>query len=123
MLGRIKIERVHFAFDFMKFEKKIVEGLRTFQEVNKLPDNKAIVYMLTNFDTTIQEDLYRLEKIRSLGYIPDVRIYRKNTAPKVLKDLQRWCNNRIIFRSCEFMDYVPRPDKEGKTIKQLYFGG
>lgn len=123
MLGRIKIERVHFAFDFMKFEKKIVEGLRTFQEVNKLPDNKAIVYMLTNFDTTIQEDLYRLEKIRSLGYIPDVRIYRKNTAPKVLKDLQRWCNNRIIFRSCEFMDYVPSPDKEGKTIKQLYFGG
>lgn len=123
MLKKIRIERVHFAFDFMKNEKRIIEGLKTFQEVNKLRSEKAICYMLTNFDTTLEEDLYRVQKIRECGFIPDVRIYRKQTAPQVLKDLQRWCNNRIIFRSCEFMDYVPRPGKERKTIKQLYFGG
>ena len=121
MIGRIKIERVHFAFDFMKNEKKIVEGLKIFHEANKHLDNKVIVYMLTNYDTTIDEDLYRIDMIRSIGYMPDVRIYRKNTAPKVLKDLQRWCNNRILYRSCDFKDYVPRND--GKTINQLYFGG
>lgn len=121
LLKEVKIERVHFAFDFMRNEKRIIEGLRIFQKVHQLPDNKAIVYMLTNFDTTIQEDLYRIKKITECGFIPDVRIYRKNTAPKFYKDLQRWCNNRILFRSCDFMDYVPRPATEGKTIKELYF--
>ena len=119
MLKKIKTERVHFAFDFMKHEKAIVEGLRTYKEINPLPDYKTIVYMLVNFDTTIEEDLYRVKKIVELGYIPDIRIYRKPSAPQILKDLQRWCNNRLIFRSCDFMEYIPR--KDGKTIKQLYF--
>ena len=119
MLKKIKTERVHFAFDFMKHEKAIVEGLRIYKEINPLPDYKTIVYMLVNFDTTIEEDLYRVKKIVELGYIPDIRVYRKPSAPQILKDLQRWCNNRLIFRSCDFMEYIPR--KDGKTIKQLYF--
>ncbi len=77
--------------------------------------------MLTNYDTTIEEDLYRVKMIDESGFIPDVRIYRKPTAPRVVKDLQRWCNNRIIPGSCDFMDYIPRAD--GRTIRQLYFGG
>ena len=43
---------------------------------------------------------------------------------KIIKwrDMQRWCNNRIIYRSCpDFMQYVPR--KDGKTIKEIYFKG
>ena len=118
-LKEIKTERVHFAFDFMKNEKQIIKGLQTFQRICNLPDTKAIVYMLTNYDTSIEEDLYRLNMIKSCGFLPDVRIYRKNTAPQILRDLQRWCNNRFLYRSCDFMDYVPRTD--GKTIKQLYF--
>lgn len=119
MLKDIKTDRVHFAFDFIKYEKQIIKGLEIFRTICKPTDNKAIVYMLTNYDTSISEDLYRLKKIVELGYLPDVRIYRKPSAPQILKDLQRWCNNRIIFRSCDFMEYVPR--KDGKTIKQLYF--
>ena len=119
MLKQIKTKRVHFAFDFMKYEKAIIEGLRIYKKINPLPDSKTIVYMLVNFDTTIDEDLYRVKKITELGYMPDIRIYRKPSAPQILKDLQRWCNNRLIFRSCDFMEYIPR--KDGKTIKQLYF--
>lgn len=118
-LKEIKTDIVHFAFDFMKFEETITKGLRIYKEICNPPDYKAIVYMLTNYNTTIEEDLYRLEIIRSLGYMPDVRIYRKPTAPQLIKDLQRWCNNRLFYRSCEFMDFVPR--KDGKTIKELYF--
>lgn len=118
-LMKIKIKMVHFAFDFMKNEKAIVRGLRIFKEISGMSDNKLVVYMLTNFDTTIEQDLYRLKLIQNCGYLPDVRIYRKSTAPQNLKDLQRWCNNRYLYRSCDFMDYIPRAD--GKTIKELYF--
>lgn len=116
-LMKIKIKMVHFAFDFMKNESQIVKGLTTFKNISCMPDNKLVVYILTNYDTTIEEDLYRVNLVRSLGYLPDVRIYRKPTAPRVLKDLQRWCNNRFLYRSCDFMDFVPR--KDGKTIREL----
>lgn len=119
LLKQIKIDRVHFAFDLMRNEKAIVRGLKTYKRVCEVPTDKAVVYILTNFDTTIEEDLYRVKKVEECGYLPDVRIYRKPTAPQVVKDLQRWCNNRRIYRSCDFMDYVPR--KDGKTIRELYF--
>lgn len=121
LLKCIKTKLVHFAFDRMAFRKQIIDGLKTYKEVCKLSDGKSIVYMLTNYDTTIEEDLYRVRVIGELGYMPDVRIYRKSTAPKILRDLQRWCNNRILYKSCDFMDYVPR--KDGKTIKEIYFKG
>lgn len=121
ILKQINISMLHFAFDFMKFEKQIIKGLSLAKEKLQISDRNAIVYVLTNYDTTIEEDLYRIQKIREIGFAPDVRIYRKETLPhpNILRDLQRWANNRFIYRSCEFMDYVPRSD--GKTIKELYF--
>lgn len=120
-LTKIKIKLIHFAFDYMKNEKAIVKGLETYKRVAKTTDNKDIVYILTNYNTTFDEDMYRIRKVCELGYLPDVRIYRKSTAPQILRDLQRWANNRILFRSCDFLDYVPRKSNGGKTIKQLYF--
>lgn len=121
ILKNIKIKMLHFAFDFMKFEKQIIRGLSLAKEKLDITDRNAIVYILTNYDTTIDEDLYRIQKIREIGFAPDIRIYRKETLPHphILRDLQRWANNKFLYRSCEFMDYVPRID--GKTIKELYF--
>jgi hypothetical protein len=120
LLSQIKIGMIHFAFDKMEFEKHIIKGLSIAKNLLKLNERKTIVYMLTNFDTTIKEDVYRLKRIQELGYTPDVRIYRKAALPKrhILRDLQRWCNNRFIYQSCNFFDYVPRSD--GKSIKELY---
>lgn len=122
MLKRVNTKMWHFAFDFMRNEKQIVKGLQTFVDVVKPNKRQCYVYMLTNYDTTIEEDLYRIKKIQEVGLSPDVRIYRKNSLPKrhILRDLQRWCNNRIIYNSCpDFLQYIPR--KDGMTIKQIYF--
>lgn len=120
MLAQIKTKMWHFAFDFMKNEKQIINGLRIFTEIVKPPERKCSVYILTNYDTSFEEDYYRVNMVRELGLDPDIRIYRKNTAPQITKDMQRWCNNRRIYRSQpDFMKYVPRSD--GKTINQLYF--
>lgn len=99
LLKQIKIKMVHFAFDLMKNEKKIVEGLKLYKEATKIDRRKAVVYILTNYNTTYEEDIYRINKCIELGYNPDVRIYNKPTAPKITRDLQRWCNNRFVFES------------------------
>lgn len=120
MLKKVKIKYVHFAFDFMKNEKAIIKGLKTFKEITNISTDKAIVYMLTNYDTTVEEDMYRLKAIKECGYLPDVRIYRKSSLPQhhILRDMQRWCNNRFLYKSTDFLDYVPRAD--GKTIREIY---
>ena len=121
-LKTIKTKTWHFAFDFMKNEKKIVKGLKTFVNIVQPNRRDCKVYVLTNYDTTFAEDWHRIELIREIGLNPDIRIYRKPTAPPLTRDLQRWCNNRFVFESCpNFMEYVPRSD--GKTIEELYFKG
>jgi hypothetical protein len=121
LLKAIRKDTVHFAFDYMKNEKAIIKGLKLYADIVGLQANisSRTVYMLTNYDTTHEEDLYRIKKIQECGFAPYVMIYRKNTAPQITKHLQRWCNNRLIYQSCEFKDYAPY--KDGKTISKLYF--
>lgn len=122
MLKQIKTKTYHLAFDFMRNEKQIIKGLKTFVDVVKPNPRNAIVYILTNFNTTFEEDYYRIKMVEKVGLTPDVRVYRKNTAPRLTRDLQRWCNNRFVYRTTpDFMDYVPR--KDGRSIKQIYFSG
>lgn len=119
MLSKIKIKCIHFAFDLMKNESEIIKGLKIFRKHVQISDRNAIVYILTNYDTTFEEDLYRVNAVKALGFLPDIRIYMKENSPQFLRDLQRWCNNRYIYRSTDFLDYIPR--KDGKTIRQIYF--
>lgn len=107
-LNAIKIKSIHFAWDnpnddlrgnFETFARSYKGNLRSNSEV----------FVLTNFNSTMEENLYRIYTLRDLGYNPYVMVYNKPNAPKEIKRLQRWCNNKFIFRSCErFEDYDPK---------------
>lgn len=59
-------------------------------------------------DTTFEQDLERVYTLRDMGYNPYVMLYDKEHIPQghKLKHLQRWVNNRIIFRTCKkFEDF------------------
>lgn len=115
-LSFVKKKTVHFAFDNMKNEQSIMRGLHNYRHFNK--GTNESVYILTNFNTTFEEDLYRIYEVQKAGFLPDIRIYRKQTAPRFLRDLQRWCNNRKIYRTTSFSEYIPRSD--GLRIMDLY---
>jgi hypothetical protein len=122
MLRDIKRKETHFAWDLMQNESKILKGLETFVEIVNPSPSHTSVYILTNYNTTFEQDLYRVRKVQELGLMPDVRVYRKGTAPKITRYLQRWSNNRFVYNSCkDFMDYVPRSD--GITIGEMLKGG
>ena len=76
------------------------------------------VYILTNYNTTPEQDWYRVRKVKELGFTPYVMIYQKGTHSQFLTDLARWTNNMYIQFSTNFEDYMPR--KDGKLIKDLY---
>lgn len=76
---------------------------------------------MTNHGTTMAENLYRIYTLRDLGYDPYVMVFDRPHAPQEIRHLQRWCNNRLIFKSVpDFHDYNPKgenlkEDNDGQT--------
>lgn len=101
-LNRVKIKMLHFAWDFMCETDAVLRGLELYAKIGTVKDErKRRVYVLTNFDTAHSDDLYRVETLRKMGYDPYVMIYNKPSAPRETRRLQRYVNNKIIWRSCE----------------------
>lgn len=110
-IKRLKIADIHFAWDLMKNSKWIVNGLNLWKRYGKKDRHGewGTVYVLTNFNTTMAENLFRIYKLRDMGFDPYVMIYDKPNAPAEIRRLQRWCNNKFIFKSCKrFEDYDPK---------------
>lgn len=105
-LNRIKLKMIHFAWDMVEQSEAVLKGLELYAKYGVLDERKRRVYVLTNYNTSMEENLYRVYKLREMQFDPYVMIYNKPNAPKVIKKLQRWCNNKFIWRSCEkFEDY------------------
>ena len=110
-INHLKLKDIHFAWDYMKESETVLRGLRIYTELAaRRPHGKyATVYMLVNYDTTMEENLYRIYTIRDIGYDPYVMIYDKPNAPREIRHLQRWCNNRKVFKTePDFYKYDPK---------------
>jgi hypothetical protein len=107
----IRLKEIHFAWDYMKESAAVLRGLDLYtRRATRKPHGQfATVYCLTNYDTTMEENLYRIYTLRDMGFDPYVMIYDKPNAPKEIKRLQRWCNNRRIFKKePDFYKYKPK---------------
>lgn len=106
LIKQLRLKMVHFAWDREKDSDIIIRNLEAFKLATGIDRRKAAVYVLTNFETEFEFDLYRVYKLKELGYDPYIMIYNREEAPHRLKKLQRWVNNKIIFRTCDrFEDY------------------
>lgn len=135
MLKQIKLKNIHFAWDRYQDKDMILPKFKMFKETTQIDYRKLGVFVLCNFDTTIEQDLERIYSLRDMGFSPYVMIYNKddfvecdkNGKPmkmkplhvllekytmqqiehfKVCWNIQRWVNNRIIFARCkDFSDY------------------
>lgn len=130
-IKQIKLKIVHFAWDRDKQNDLIIRNLTAFKKSTNIDYRQAKVYVLTNYETEFEFDLYRVYRLKELGYDPFVMIFDKQKfvnektnrmypMSKLLKQftmeqikhfkkvwkLQRWVNDKFIFRTCErFEDY------------------
>ena len=107
LLNKVRTKAVHFAWD--NPDEDLTEYFRRFRELTSIKsDRNRRVYVLTNYGSTHEQDLYRVNTLRALGYDPYVMIYERPTAPRITRHLQRWVNNKRIFHSVsDFKDYAP----------------
>lgn len=108
LINLCKIQSIHFAWDDPCCEETY-QNLKRFRSGFPFDERKLSVYVLTNFNTTHAQDLDRVYKLRELCYTPYVMIYNKQNAPRHTRHLQRWVNNKRIFRTIDkFEDFDPR---------------
>lgn len=107
LLRQIKLDGIHFAFDRWQDKDIIEPRLRQFANKTGFDRNKGrvMVYILTNFDTTLEQDIYRIQLCRELNFSPYPMIYDKEHAKPVYRKLQRWCSNFIFWSVPTFEQY------------------
>lgn len=126
-INRVKVKRIHFAWDKIQDEKIILEKLSQFMKANnpngtKWNRSKIIVYVLTNFDTTFEQDLYRVYKLRDMNVMPYVMVYNRENADKKYKDLPLYCNSMYYIRAAKnFEDFMLwKNDRNYKKAGKLF---
>ena len=115
LLNQVRTKTVHFAWD--NPDEDLTRYFRQFLEWTSIKNPRLRrVYLLTNYGSTHEQDLYRVETLRQMGFDPYVMIYEKPTAPPITRHLQRWVNNKRLFYAIpSFSDYEP--------VKKLLGGG
>lgn len=107
IIRKIKLSAVHFAYDRIQDRDIVEPRLKAFAEATGYDRHKVSVYILVNFDTTLEQDIHRIQYCRSVGFQPYVMIYDKEHCKKVYRHLQRWCNP-IIFQKCKTFEEYKR---------------
>lgn len=98
-MRQIKVKMLHFAWDREKDSDIIIRNLMVFKKATGIDMRKTRVYVLTNYETDFDFDLYRVYKLKEMGYDPYIMIYDKEHAPRRLRRLQRQVNNKFIWYS------------------------
>ena len=80
-IKRMKIKRIHFAWDRYEDKEAIIPKFKEFREITGWEKKKLGVYVLCNFNTTFEQDLERVYTLRDLGYAPYVMLYDKQNIP------------------------------------------
>ena len=121
MLMKMKVKSVHFAWDHYKDRDIVVPKLKEFREQSGWGRDKVSVYVLTNYDSTFDEDLERVMTIREIGFQPYVMRYDKEHIPRgsEINALARWVNFVPLFWKYNTFDEYKRLNRKGKQPMRI----
>ena len=108
-LNSLKLKNgVHIAWDLPQIDLRpqLKEMLKW------IKPERIVCYVLVGFNSTIEQDLFRLRTLRDLGIYPFVQPFRdyenKRRPSQYEKDVARWANRAWLFKSMDFEDFEPR---------------
>jgi len=97
-----KTKMVHFAWDRFYDEKLIDKGIERVLKAGIKPYQMTF-YVLIGYNTTKEQDLYRVMKLRDYGINPFAMPYKKNDYYQ--SKFARWVNRKQIFKTISWRDY------------------
>ena len=104
------LRSIHYAWDLMGYEKQVIEGIKIISKF--IPASRHMCFVLVGFNTTFEEDMYRVKKLELLGVRPYIMRYNERRDDVRLNHFARWINSFIYKAVPNFEDYEPwRKDK------------
>lgn len=117
-LNIMRLEKLHFAWDNPKEDLRDRFAYYAKYGKHTRHGHLATVYVLTNYNSTIEEDLYRIYTLREMGYYPFVAVYNRNGADAIYSQLQQWNNSYLHARTVErFEDFSTKTRNEIRKAK------
>lgn len=108
-LNKLRLKKnIHIAWDLPSID--LTDKLK--EVLHYIKAWKLTCYVLVGFNSTVEQDMYRIERLRELGIRPYVMPYRdfenKTQPSQYARDLAQYVNKTMIFNSCKFADFEPR---------------
>ena len=109
LLSQIKIKpEPRFAFDTLSVEPAVLKGIHL---LKKYHINRALWYVLVGFNTTWEEDMYRVQLLKKHGQRPYVMRYKtiknkKNPDYHKYNLFSSWVNQYQFFSSMSFEKFI-----------------
>jgi len=103
-LKSISHKDYHFAFDNIKYEKTVRKAI----ELLKLNGiNRSTWYTLVGYDSCFEEDLYRVELLKSLNQNAFIQRYNYNIKKydRKYNELSSWCAQHNFFQAHTFKEF------------------
>lgn len=110
-----KSKYLTFAWDKFQDEKLIKKGIEICLNSGIKPREMQF-FVLIGYDTTPEQDFYRVEFLRDLGCKPFVMPYDRNSLYQ--RNYARYVNNRAVFNSTSWEDYKYNLNCTKKTKMQ-----
>lgn len=110
LLQKIRLDKIHIAFDRYQDKDFLMPKIRQFCEKTGYSRSKGgmMCYILVNYDTTLSQDIERIQFCREMNISPYPMIYDKAHCDPIYRKLQRWCNNFIFWKCPTFEEYKRR---------------
>lgn len=98
------LRSLHYAWDLMEYEKQVTDGIKLLLQHVKAW--RHMCFVLTGFNTTFEEDMYRVIKLQELGIKPYIMKYNNRKDDIRLNHFAGWVNGR--YHTCvKWEEYTP----------------
>ena len=99
------LRSLHYAWDLMNFEKQVFEGIKVISRY--IPTYRHMCFCLVGYNTSFEEDMYRVRKLDELGVRPYIMRYNERRDDIRLNHFARWVNSHIYKACPDFEEYEP----------------
>lgn len=118
LMTQISHKEYKFAFDQMAYKNSVANAIDLLQSHGI---KRCQWYVLVGYDTTFDEDLWRLNYLRSRNQNVFVQRYNSARNDRRLTALAKWGNQHHIFQWLDWHDFLNHPDNKG--YKKLFDKG
>jgi len=100
----------HLAYDTPSMKQPLLKALKLLNDAG-MPPKRFLVYVLVGFNTTLRQDIDRVDTIIEAGAKPYIMPYN-NTKDKQIRHLARWINRK-------YYEFIPIEQYKGGVLAEV----